>query len=300
MHMQTLRQCVKEAQEKKVAIGHFNISNMEQLWAVFRAAQSLSVPVIIGVSEGERDFVGVKQAVALVKSLRDEFGYPIFLNADHTYSFEKVKEAIDAGFDSVIFDGAKLSFEENVKVTKQCVEYARNCGRPADAKALAGRDVLVEGELGFIGTSSKVFDDIPEGVNLSENSLTDPMKAKEFVKETGIDMLAPAVGNFHGMLRGGVDPKLNIERIIGISYVVGVPLVLHGGSGNSEDDFKEAIANGVCIVHINTEIRVAYRQGLQIGLSENPDEIAPYKFLKPAVKAVQDVVEKKLRLFNSL
>ncbi|HEY4508896.1 MAG TPA: class II fructose-bisphosphate aldolase [Candidatus Paceibacterota bacterium] len=288
--MKTLRECVKEAQQKKVAIGHFNISDTNQLWGVFRAAQVLSVPVIIGVSEGERDFIGVRQAAALVKSLREEFDYPVFLNADHTYSFDRVKEAIDAGFDSVIFDGAKLSFEENVKITKQCVEYARACGR----------DVLVEGELGFIGTSSKVLDEVPLGVDLSENSLADPEKAKEFVEQTGVDMLAPAVGNFHGMLRGGVDPKLNIERVKQISDATGTPLVLHGGSGNSEDDFKGAIANGVSIVHINTEIRVAYKQGLQIGLSENPDEVAPYKFLKPAVKAVQDVVEKKLKLFNNL
>lgn len=288
--MKTLRECVKEVQEKKVALGHFNISNTEGLWGVFRAAQSLNTPVIIGVSEGERDFIGVKQVVALVKSLRDEFDYPVFLNADHTYSFDRVKEAIDAGFDSVIFDGAKLSFEDNVKVTKQCVDYARDCGR----------DVLVEGELGFIGTSSKVLDEIPEGVMLDEKSLTDPEKAKEFVEMTGLDMLAPAVGNFHGMLRGGVDPKLNIERVKKISDATKIPLVLHGGSGNSEDDFRQAIVNGVCIVHINTEIRVAYKQGLQIGLTENPDEIAPYKFLKPAVKAVQDVVEKKLKLFNNL
>lgn len=279
-----------EAREKKVAVGHFNISNIEGLWGVFRAAQSLNVPVIIGVSEGERDFVGVKQASALVKSLREEFDYPVYLNADHTYSFERVKEAIDAGFDSVIFDGAKLSFEENVKIAKQCVEYARS----------VGRDVLVEGELGFIGTSSKVLDAIPEGVLLDEKSLTDPVKAKEFVQMTGVDMLAPAVGNFHGMLRGGVDPKLNIERIKVVAESTNIPIVLHGGSGNSEDDFKMAIANGVSIVHINTEIRVAYKQGLQVGLSENPDEVVPYKFLKPAVKAVQDVVEKKLRLFNNL
>jgi fructose-bisphosphate aldolase, class II len=288
--IKTLKEAVLEAQAKKVAIGHFNISNTEALWGVFRAAQSLNVPVIIGVSEGERDFIGVKQAAALVKSLREEFDYPIYLNADHTYSFDRVKEAIDAGFDSVIFDGAKLSFEENVKITKQCVEYAKS----------VGREVLVEGELGFIGTSSKVLDEVPEGVMLNESSLTDPAKAKEFVMETGVGMLAPAVGNFHGMLRGGVDPKLNIERVKAISESTGVPLVLHGGSGNSEDDFKQAIANGVCIVHINTEIRVAYKQGLQIGLTENPDEVAPYKFLKPAVKAVQEVVTAKLKLFNNL
>ena len=288
--MKTLRECVNDAWEKKVAIGHFNISNTEQMWGVFRAAQSLDVPVIIGVSEGERDFIGVRQVVSLVKSLRDEFDYPIFLNADHTYSFDKVKEAIDAGFDAVIFDGAQLSFEENVKITKQCVDYARS----------VSPDILVEGEIGFIGVSSKILDDVPVGVDLSESSLTDPAKAKEFVEATGVDMLAPAVGNFHGMLRGGVDPKLNIERVTAISEAVGIPLVLHGGSGNSEEDFKGAIANGVSIVHINTEIRVAYKQGLQIGLSENPDEVAPYKFLKSAVKAVQDVVERKLKLFNNL
>ncbi len=288
--MKTLKQSVLEAREKKVAIGHFNISNLEALWGIFKAAQSLNVPVIIGVSEGERDFVGVKQAVALVKSIREEFDYPIYLNADHTYSFDRVKEAIDAGFDSVIIDGAKLSFDENVKITKQCVEYAR----------ASGREVLVEAELGYIGQSSKVLDEIPEGVLLDESSLTDPVKAKEFVDLTGIDMLAPAIGNFHGMLRGGVDPKLNIERTKLIYETTAIPLTLHGGSGNSEDDFKQAIANGVSIVHINTEIRVAFRDAIKKSLQENPEEVAPYKFLKPGVKAVQDVVEKKLRFFNNL
>lgn len=288
--MKTLREYVQEAKEKKVAIGHFNISDTEGLWAVFHAAKSLNVPVIIGVSEGERDFIGVEQVSALVKSIRDEYGYPIFLNADHTYSFERVKEAIDAGFDSVIFDGAKLSFEENVKIAKQCVEYARNCGR----------DVLVEGELGFIGTSSKILDVVPDGVKLDEGSLTDPIVAKMFVNTTGVDMLAPAVGNFHGMLRGGVDPKLNIERVKELAEITGVPLVLHGGSGNSEDDFKQAIANGVSIVHINTEVRVAYKSGLAKSLEEKPDEVAPYKFLAEGVKEMQEIVEKKLKLFNNL
>ncbi len=288
--MKTLRECVKEAEQKKIAIGHFNISNTESLWGIFQASRALGVPVIVGVAEGERDFLGVRQSVALVKSLREEFDYPIYINADHTHSFDRVKEAIDAGFDSVIYDGADLSFEENVKITKQCVDYARS----------VNLEVLIEGELGFIGVSSKILDEIPEGVGLDDKSLTDPEKAKEFVEKTGVDMLAPAVGNFHGMLRGGVDPKLNIERIKAIYDAVKIPLVLHGGSGNSEDDFKQAIANGVSIVHINTEIRVAYKKGLMLGLSENPDEVAPYKFLKPAVMAVRDVVDKKLRLFNNI
>ncbi len=288
--MKTLKQTVWEAREKKVAVGHFNISNLEALWGIFRAAQTLNVPVIIGVSEGERDFVGVKLVAAAVKSIREEFDYPIYLNADHTYSFDRVKEAIDAGFDSVIVDGAKLSFEENVKLTKQCVEYARS----------SGREVLVEAELGYIGQSSKVLDEIPEGVMLDESSLTDPAKAKEFVELTGVDMLAPAVGNFHGMLRGGVDPKLNIERVKQVSDITGIPLVLHGGSGNSEDDFKQAIANGINIVHINTEIRLAFRDAVKKALQENPDEVAPYKFLKPGMLAVQEVVTNKLRFFNNM
>jgi len=292
--MKTLKQSVWEAKEKGVAVGHFNISNLEALWGIFKAAQSLNVPVIIGVSEGERDFVGVKQAVALVKSIREEFDYPIYLNADHTYSFERVKEAIDAGFDSVIVDGAKLSFDENVKLTKQCVDYARVQEKET------GREVLVEAELGYIGQSSKVLDEIPEGVLLDESSLTDPAKAKEFVELTGVDMLAPAVGNFHGMLRSGVDPKLNIERVKQISDATGIPLVLHGGSGNSGDDFKMSIANGIVIVHINTEIRIAFRDGVKKYLQENPDEVAPYKFLKPGMLAVQEVVTAKLKYFNNL
>jgi fructose-bisphosphate aldolase class II len=160
--------------------------------------------------------------------------------------------------------------------------------------------VLVEGELGYIGQSSKVLDKIPDGVMLDEKSLTDPAKAKEFVEATGVDMLAPAVGNFHGMLRGGSDPKLNIERIKAISDATGIPLVLHGGSGNSESDFKQAIANGMPVVHINTEIRVAYVEALKKSLAGNPDEVAPYKLLKPALEAVQAVVAAKLKLFSNL
>ncbi len=287
--MQTLRQCITEAAKNKVAIGHFNISNLEALWGIFRAAKALSVPVIIGVSEGERDFVGVRQAAALVKSIREEYDYPIFINADHTYSFDRVKEAIDAGFDAVIFDGTELAFEENVKVTKQCVEYAR----------ASGRDVIVEAEMGFIGKSSKVLDSIPAGVKITEEYLTKPDEAAQFVKETGVDLLAPAVGNIHGMLKGGVDPALNISVVKKVHEVVGIPLVLHGGSGNSSDDVSAAIKNGVSIVHINTELRVAYRKALSMALQSNPDEVAPYKYLKEPVKAIEKLVMEKLKIFSS-
>jgi len=145
-----LREAIKEAEEKGVAIGHFNVSDSEAVHAIFNAAKKLNVPVIIGVSEGERDFIGVNQVRALIDSLKKEHGYPIYLNADHTYSFERVKEVIDAGFDAVIFDGTKVSAEENVKLAKKSVEYARS----------SGKDILVEAELGYIGTSSKLLDEL--------------------------------------------------------------------------------------------------------------------------------------------
>jgi fructose-bisphosphate aldolase class II len=287
--MFSLRQYIADAQKKGIAIGHFNISTLDGVWAVADAAQALKVPVIIGVSEGERDYVGVKEIAAIVKVMREERGQAIFLNADHTYSFERVKEAIDAGFDAVIYDGAQLSFEENASIAKKCVEYAR----------ASGRDVLVEGELGFIGTSSKVLNEIPAGAVVGEAAMTKPEDALAFIQQTGIDMLAPAVGNIHGVVRGG-DPALNTKRVKEISKAVGVPLVLHGASGNSADDIKASVKNGVAIVHVNTELRLAYRSGLVRALSENPDEVAPYKFLKPGKLAMQKVVEEKLKIVNNL
>lgn len=288
--MKTLKQYILEAGEKGVAIGHFNISNLETLKGIFEAAKKMDVPVIIGTAEGERNFIGTKQAVALVKSYREEYGYPVFLNADHTYSFDKVKEAVDAGYDAVIFDATGMSFEENIKITKQCVDYAKS----------VNPDIVVEAELGFIGSSSKVLEGIPEGVKITEEFLTKPEEAKKFVEETGVDMLAPAVGNIHGMLKGGKDPALNIKRIKEIKEVVKIPMVLHGASGNSAEDIKEAITAGMSCVHINTEIRVAFRQALVKSLQENPDEVAPYKYMKDAVLAVEKVVEEKLKLFNNI
>ena len=286
--MKTLRQYIKEAGEKGIAIGHFNISNLETLRGIFNAAKKLNVPVIIGTADSERKYIGTNEAVAAVKSYRDEYNYPIFLNADHTYSFLGVKECIDAGYDAVIFDGTSLPYEENVKITKQCVEYARK----------VNPEILVEAELGFIGTSSKVLDKLPEGVKITEEFLTKPEDAKKFIEETGVDLIAPAVGNIHGMLKGGIDPALNIERIKEIKKVINIPMVLHGASGNSKEDIQAAIKNGMLIVHVNTEIRVAFRKALEKELVEKPDEVAPYKYMEETIPAVEKVIEEKLRIFN--
>jgi fructose-bisphosphate aldolase class II len=289
----SLRECITAVEKEKKAVGHFNISNLEMLWGIFHAAKELNLPVIIGVSEGERQFVGLKQIVAVIKSIREEYGYPIYLNADHTYSVEKVKEAIDAGFDSVIYDGAKLPVEENIKNTKECVEYARASFKKT------GKEVLVEAELGYIGQSSKVLDALPEGVDLKAG-LTTPEMAKKFVSETGVDLFAPAVGNIHGMMRVGHDPRLEIDLIKQIREACGVPLVLHGGSGTVDEDFVHAIYAGISVVHISTELRVAFRKALMLSLQENPEEVAPYKYEKDAVGAVEKVVGERLKLFNSI
>ncbi|MEK7095104.1 MAG: class II fructose-bisphosphate aldolase [Patescibacteria group bacterium] len=283
--IQTLQECIKSAQDRKVAIGHFNISNIEGFWAVVQAAKELKLPVIIGVSEGERDFMGVREIAAMVKTYRESTGQLVFLNADHTYSFERVVEVVDAGYDSVIFDGTELPLEKNIQTTKKSLEYAKS----------KNPSILFEAEIGFIGKSSKILDAIPEGVG----RLTSLEEAVDFVKETGVDMLAPAVGNVHGIVRGG-EPALNISLIKEISQTVGIPLVLHGASGNSNEEVMAAINAGITIVHVNTELRVAYRAGLIKSLQENPDEVAPYKYLKGARNAMQKVVEEKLKVFNKM
>jgi ketose-bisphosphate aldolase len=283
-----LSHILQQAEQKHVAVGHFNVADLVLLKAVFAAASDLNVPVLVGASEGEREFVGTRQLAAVVRSLREEFDYPIFLNADHTHSLAKGLEAAKAGYDSIVFDLSGLPFEENVRQTKQAVEALKSI-HP---------EMLVEGEIGDIGTGSEIHDSIPD---LSKG-LTTPEQAKQFVEATGIDILAPAVGNMHGMVKsmvaGETRKHLDIERIAHIKNATGVPLTLHGGSGTGDDDFRKAIAAGINIVHVNTELRVAWRRGLEEGLAKHPDEVVPYKILPPALDAVKQVVRSRLKLFN--
>jgi fructose-bisphosphate aldolase class II len=287
--MHSLRNVLEQTQRNGVAIGHFNVADLVLLKAVFAAGLKLEVPVVIGVSEGEREFLGVRQIAALVRSLRDEFDFPIFLNADHTHSLEKAVEAASAGFDSIVFDLSALPFDENTRQTKVAVESLKAIN-PA---------ILVEGEIGDIGTGSEIHEQAPD---LSKG-LTTPTQAKQFVESTRIDILAPAVGNMHGMLKsmvkGETKKRLDIERIAQIKSATRVPLTLHGGSGTDDEDLRKAIAAGITIVHINTELRVAWRRGLEEGLSKRPDEVVPYKILPLAVESVKQVTLSRLALFNN-
>lgn len=287
--MKTLRQYIQDARDGGYAIGHFNISNLEGLHGIYNAAKKLDLPVIIGVSEGEQKFAGLEEVVALVKTIRERDNYPIFLNADHHASFESVKACVDAGFDMVIIDGTKLSFEENVAVTKKCVDYVKAFNQENE------KDVLVEAELGYIGSGSDIKDSIPEGAGI----LTTPEDAKRFVEETGVDLFAPSVGSIHGIIKTG-KPHIDTELVKKISQATGSPLVLHGGSGLRDEDFTNAIKSGISVVHINSELRLAFREGVEETLENNPEEINPSKILTPAVEEISAVVEKRLKLFNHL
>lgn len=271
------------------AIAHFNISNLDQARAIVEVAEELKQPVIIGASEGEREYMGIEMVRTIVNELNQEYNVPIFLNADHTYSLEKVQEVVEAGYDSVIVDGAKLPYEENVALVKSCVDYVRSYEQKT------GKRVLVEAELGYIGQSSSLNSALPEGV--TEANLTTPEQAKDFILRTGIDMFAPAIGNVHGMLIDATEPALHIDRLKEITAVVDVPLVLHGASGNTDEDLKGSIDNGVAIIHINTEIRKAFRDGEMNYLAEHPNEVAPYKFGREGQEEMKKVVRSKMELY---
>lgn len=278
----------KKAKENNYAVGAFNISNAEQLKAIVQAAQELKSPIIISTSPGESNFIGKKQARALVDVWRQETGLEIVLHLDHGKSLEAIEVAIEAGYDSVHFDGSRLDFEENVAITKKVVDLARERGIKN-----------VEGEIGYLRGKSSLH----EKVEVKQEDLTDPAQADKFVKETGVDSLAMVIGNIHGIVKNSdlKNPPLFLDRLKEIKDKVGdrVFLVLHGASGTPEEDIKKAVEIGISKININTELRLAYTQSLKKSLKDNPEEITPYKIMPPVVEAVQKVVEGKIKLFGS-
>lgn len=282
----SLKDWLQRALREGWAIAHFNISNLEQLKAIVAACRKLASPVLIGTSEKEADFIGMQIARAVVDTYKRETGLPIFLNADHFHSVEQAKAAVDAGYDSVLIDLSKQSYEENVTGTKIVVDYAHRKG------------VDVEAELGYLVTdSSKVY---AEAFVIPPESLTQPEEAEHFVRETGCDRFSPAVGELHGIAANM--PQLDMERIKQIRAVLTdeVAMVLHGGSGISDEQMREAVRLGFNNVHISTELRVAYTGGLRAALAEHTEEIAPYKYAAPAIAQMQQKVEEKLQLFGSV
>lgn len=285
MKTKTLKSYLVKAEKQGWAIGQFNFSAYTQLVAIVEAAKELKSPVILGTSEGESKFFGLKQAVAVKKAFQEETGLPLFLNLDHGKSFKYVKEAIDAGYDMVHFDGSKLPLKENIKITQKVVKYAKKKG------------VLVEGELGIMITdSSKVYF---KKLKTEEKDLTNPVESAKYIDKTKVDLLAISIGTFHGIEASGINPHLKLDRLKEIKKKTGkIPLVLHGGSGTPENDVKKSIKLGITKININTELRLAYSGNLRRALGD-ADKTTPYKYLPEVGGSVQRVVEKKIKLFGS-
>lgn len=275
---------IKKAVEGGYAIGQFNVGTVEVLKAVMAAAKNLNSPVIIGTSEGERDFWGLRQIVYLVKAWQQESGLPIILNADHSKSYETAKEAFDFGYDAIHIDGSQLPFEQNIEVTKKVVDYVKS----------KNHQVVVEGELGYIRGASQF---LKEKIEVSPEDLTKPDQASEFIERTGIDLLAPAIGNLHGVLaKEAGEERLDLERLKEIKDKIKIPLVLHGASGQRDEEIAEAIKSGIVKININTSLRIAFVESLKKVFAES-SETTPYKFMIPVVEELQRIVEDRIRLF---
>ena len=281
-----LKYYFEKAKKDGFAIPQFNFSDFSQVKGIVAKAAELKSPIILGTSEGESRFVGLEEAVAMRDVLRKKTGVPIFLNLDHGKSFEYLKQAGDAGYDMIHFDGSKLPLDENIKIAKEVVKYAKKKG------------ILVEGEVGKIGTDgSRLYS---EKFEIKEEDLTKPDEAFKFLQETKVNLLAISMGNFHGIEVSGIDPNLRLDVLKAVKEKnPGALFVLHGGSGTPEEDIKEAIKMGIVKININTELRLAFSGNLRRFLDANKEEIVPYKFLVDAIAAVEGVVGKKIKLFDS-
>jgi ketose-bisphosphate aldolase len=275
---------LSKAKKEHCAVGHFNFSTADQLKAIVTAAAEEKAPIMVATSEGEADFIGHGEAVALVKAHQKE-GKAVFLNADHHKSWETIQEAIDTGYDSIHIDGSALPYEENVTLTKKVVDYARS----------KNPDVSIEGELGHLRGESKV----QSKVEIDRDDFTKPEQVKDFVQKTGVDRLAVVVGNIHGIT---TDQKEELDFGLLEEVTKAVPettIVLHGASGLTDYDIKKAISLGVSNIHINTEIRVAYIDALKEAVKKEPQETTPYKLFAKPFGAIKETVKTKIKLFNS-
>ena len=279
------KELLKKAREKGVAIGAFNVGNLETFKAITQAAANLRSPVLIEASPGEAGFMGLKQLVCLARAYEDQIQLPVILNLDHGESVETILDAIKAGFDYVHYDGSKFSYEENLENASIVVEEAHKKG------------VIVEGEIDHIEGSSTDHTKEDTKMYSKPELFTDPREAKEFVEKTGIDVFASFIGNLHGIYADVI--HLNLDKLKEITAALPhTYLSLHGGSGVYDDDVRNAIKMGIVKVNVNSELRVAFKMTLQEEIGKTT-EIAPYKYMKRPIEEVQKVVESKMNLFVS-
>jgi len=276
----SVAELLQKAEAGGYAVGAFNANNMEIAQAIVEAAVAERAPVIIQASQGAISYAGLDYIVALATVAASKADVPVALHLDHGTDLKQVEQCINGGFSSVMYDGSKLPLEENIAVTRRVIEMARP------------RGISVEAELGKImGTE----DDI--SVDEREALFTDPDEAEYFVRQTGVDSLAVAIGTAHGQYKG--EPKLDFERLKKIREKTRIPIVLHGSSGVPDDAIREAIALGVRKINIDTNIREAFVWTMRQELEKNPKEIDPRKILGPARRAATEIIREKIRLFGS-
>jgi len=271
---------LQKAEEGGYAVGAFNCNNMEIVQAIIAAAEAEKSPVIMQASQGAIKYAGIEYITAMASIAADNASVPVALHLDHGTSFEQVMMCIRKGFSSVMIDGSKLPFEENIALTKRVIDVARAVG------------VSVEAELGKIGGTE---DDIH--VDDKDAFFTNPDEAREFVERTGVDALAVAIGTAHGQYKGV--PELDYPRLEKIRSLVKIPIVLHGSSGVPDAAITQAIKLGVRKVNIDTNIREAFVQACRDVLNKDAEEIDPRKVMGPARDAATEIIREKIRLFGS-
>lgn len=278
MSIVTNKELLDHAEKGHYAVAAFNTNNLEYTQAIIQAALELHAPVIIQAAESEIDYMGGYVFVAMVKTMAEELPIPVSIHLDHGHSFDEVVRCIRYGFTSVMYDGSALPLEENITITREIVKVAHACG------------VSVEGEIG-------VIDQAEDGSKTSKNGiigLADPEQCEQFVKETGVDSLAAAIGNAHGLYAR--KPKLRFDLLMEIRRRTGIPLVLHGGTGIPEEDIRKAITLGVSKINFSTVMRKAYIETLRKTLIDHPGDLDVMKMLSPAKSKMVKIAKHHIRV----
>lgn len=278
MSLVTGKQLLDAARTSGYAVGAFNCHTLDMITAVVDVAASERSPVILQFTGGSVKSMGWEAMSAVARQAATAAPVPVAIHLDHGDSFALVVQAIRAGFTSVMIDGSEKPYAENVQLTRQVVEAAHAAG------------ISVEAEIGHVGG-------VEDGQGSEHGWLTDPADAEQFWRDAKMDYLATAFGTAHGFYKE--EPRLDFDRIGEIAHRVGIPLVMHGGSGVPDQQVKTAIARGVCKVNVATELKDAWARALRGFLADHPDELDPRRIMAPARAAVQDVVRTKIRLFGS-
>ncbi|MGF7058889.1 class II fructose-1,6-bisphosphate aldolase [Brassicibacter mesophilus] len=276
----TGKEVLQHAHENGYAVGAFNVNNMEIVQAIIAAAEETNSPVILQASQGGLKYAGVEYIAQMSKIAAYNAKVPVVIHLDHGTDFKQIMQCIRHGFTSVMIDGSKYPLEGNIEITNKVIEIAHAVG------------VSVEAELGKIGGTE---DDIT--VSEKEATFTDPDDAEKFVKETGVDSLAIAIGTAHGPYKG--EPKLDFDRLKVIKERLNMPIVLHGSSGVPEDSIRKAVSLGVNKINIDTDIRMAFARAVREFVINNPEAYDPRKILEPAKKEMQKIIAEKMIMFGS-